>query len=220
MTSNLRSKRRQFPGAFPPDEDLIDLPLEPYPVKAPNQTANVSLPDAPIVLVPIQAMDLSLLDRIRQPIEELYRRPTMIASPLPAPKYAYNPSREQYHSSSILKRVQAARLPDWDCAVGIGNIDLFEPETPFLFGEADRSKRSAIISLRRLWPDIGVVDHRRELLQKRLLSEAIHQIGLIRGLAHCPNNRCVMYPSATILETDKKGLSMCANCRKRLVDLN
>ena len=49
-----------------------------------------------------------------------------------------------------------------------------------------------------------------------LLSEAVHQMGLIRGLAHCPNNRCVMFLSSTVQDTDKKGVQFCANCRKRL----
>ena len=57
----------------------------------------------------------------------------------------------------------------------------------------------------------------RYLLLKRLVCEAIHQIGLIRGLAQCPNNRCVMFYSATVQDTDKKGQSFCANCRKRLL---
>ncbi len=94
--------------------------------------------------------------------------------------------------------------------------DLFVPEVPFIFGEADRSTRAAIISLARLRPELGTTDSRSELLRKRLASEVIHQMGLIRGLAHCPNNRCVMFMSTTVQETDKKGLQLCANCRKRL----
>ncbi len=136
--------------------------------------------------------------------------------PLPLPKYAYNPTREQYHSAAILKRVETLRKPEWDAAVGVANVDLFVPEVQFIFGEADRSTRSAVISLTRLRAESGTPDVRRELLQKRLVSESIHQVGLLRGLAQCPNNRCVMFLSATIQDTDKKGSTFCANCRKRL----
>lgn len=219
MRSSSQSKRRPLIGGFSVDEAPEDLPLQPLPTKPQGETSFSPGPTAPVVIVPIQPVDLAVIDRVRGPLEEMYQRPTMIASPLPAPKYAFNPTRGQYHSASILKRVQAARIDSWDCAIGIGNMDLFEPETPFIFGEADRSTRSAIISLRRLWPEFSSPEQRRELMQKRLMSEAIHQVGLIRGLAHCPNNRCVMFQSTCVQDTDKKGVSMCANCRKRLVDL-
>ena len=49
------------------------------------------------------------------------------------------------------------------------------------------------------------------------VSELIHQMGLIKGLAHCPNNRCVMFQSTSVQDTDKRGIQFCANCRKRLV---
>ncbi len=64
--------------------------------------------------------------------------------------------------------------------------------------------------------EIGTAESRHEALSKRLLGEGVHQMGLIRGLAHCPNNRCVMFLSSTIQDTDKKGVQFCANCRKRL----
>ena len=145
-----------------------------------------------------------------------FGRTINLLTALPVTKYAFNPSRGQYHSAAILKRVETIRTVDWDAAVGIVDVDLFVPEVPFIFGEADRSTRAAIISLTRLRPEIGSMESRFETLQKRLLSEAVHQMGLIRGLAHCPNNRCVMFLSSTVQDTDKKGVQFCANCRKRL----
>lgn len=169
------------------------------------------------MLLPIGHVEPSTLELVRRPLESVYGRKTEVGAPLPVPKYAYNPTREQFHSSAILKRVETARVPDWDAAIGITEADLFVPEVPFIFGEADRSTRSALISLRRLRPEAGPADMRREILARRFVSEVIHQIGLIRGLAHCPNNRCVMYFAAAVNEIDKRGSALCANCRKRLV---
>ena len=73
---------------------------------------------------------------------------------------------------------------------------------------------------RRYFDELHILElseSKKELTFKRLVSECIHQIGMIRGLAHCPNNRCVMFFSATVQDTDKKGMSFCANCRKRLM---
>lgn len=169
-----------------------------------------------MVLVPVGKLEEEFFEMLRPILEETFNRPTAVHKALPVPKYAFNPTRGQYHSAAILKRVESLRDPKWDAALGFVNVDLFVPEVPFIFGEADRSTRSAIISLTRLRPESGTSDARRELMNKRLIAESIHQIGLIRGLAQCPNNRCVMFYSATVQDTDKKGSAFCANCRKRL----
>lgn len=214
MSANNRTRRRQFPGTEPLEES-VDLPEEPLPPDTSGARV-VTAPDAPLVLVAVGNIDDALLERVRAPLEETFQRPSRIVPALPPPKYAFNASRAQYHSAAILKRIEAARQSNWDAVIGIVDVDLFVPEVPFIFSEADRSTRSAIISLTRLRPEGSAVEVKRDALVKRLVTEAVHQVGLIRGLAHCPNNRCVMFFSATIQETDKKGHQFCANCRKRL----
>lgn len=213
---NSRSRRRAFPGtAF--STPLPELPDEPLPPEPRTEEERSPGPEAPIMLLPVGQIEISHLEVVRRPLREVYNRRVEIGPPLPVPKYAYNPTREQFHSSAILKRVETARVPEWDAAVGITEADLFVPEVPFIFGEADRSTRSALLSLRRLRPEAGPPDTRRDILIRRFISEVIHQIGLIRGLAHCPNNRCVMYFAAAVNEIDKRGSTLCANCRKRLL---
>lgn len=215
LRANSRPRRRAFPGtAF--SSTLPALPDEPLPAEPVTDVVRSPGPNAPLMILPIGQVDAVHLEVIRRPLEELFERKTEVGAALPVPKYAYNPTREQYHSSSILKRVETARLAEWDAAIGITEADLFVPEVPYIFGEADRSTRSALISLRRLRPEAGPADTRRDILVRRFVSEVIHQIGLIRGLAHCPNNRCVMYLAAAVNEIDKRGSGLCANCRKRL----
>jgi archaemetzincin len=219
MSEKQRSPRRRFDtGSFAPEGEAAgdDLPLEPLPPEP--QSGQVPRPgeEAPIALIPIGNLEERLIRSLVSPLSATFGRSVVAHKSLPVPKYAYNPSRTQYHSAAILKRVELMRQKQWDSAIGIVDVDLFVPEVPFIFGEADRSTRSAIISLTRLRPEVGSQESRFETLSKRLLSEAIHQMGLIRGLAHCPNNRCVMFLSSTVQDTDKKGVQFCANCRKRL----
>ena len=214
-----KQPNRPFPGTEP-EEVRTDLPSDPLPPD-PEDSGLVRMPaDAPVMLIPVAAMDEGVLAKVGPQLEEIFRRPTSIHKPLPVPKYAYNPTREQYHAASILKRVEAMRDPSWDCAVSITDFDLFVPETPFVFGEADRSTRSALVSISRLGSEVGSPESRNEAMMRRLLTELIHNIGLIRGLATCPNNRCVMFFAATTQEIDKKGMTFCANCRKRLAALD
>lgn len=212
-----RSPRRRFDSSSLIPRSTSELPDVPLPAEVPMPELPRPAADAPVVLVPIGKLDDKLLRAIVSGVQQAFGRPVQIAKSLPVPKYAYNPSREQYHSAAILKRVESIRSDTWDAAIGVTAADLFVPEVPFVFGEADRSTRSAVISTARLGPEGSPVDARNELVVKRLTSEVIHQMGLIRGLAHCPNNRCVMFQSTSVQDTDKKGLQFCANCRKRLV---
>jgi archaemetzincin len=217
MTGN-RFRRSSFPGTEPARaEEPFDLPPEPLPPDPVEIEDRRPATNAPIVLIPVGKLEDGLFEKLAPILEESFRRPTQIHGALPVPKYAYNPTRSQYHSAAILKRVETLRTIEWDAAIGVVDVDLFVPEVPFIFGEADRSTRSAIISLTRLRPEGGAPESKRDLLLKRLVCEAIHQVGLIRGLAQCPNNRCVMFYSATVQDTDKKGHAFCANCRKRLL---
>ncbi len=217
MGDKPRSARRRFDSAaLVPDEVPAELPLDPLPPDpVPGEVKRVST-GAPIVIVPIGSVDEIGIKAVIPTVGGAFNRQVVISKHLPVPKYAYNPNREQYHSAAILKRVESLRQDTWDAAVGVADVDLFVPEVPFVFGEADRSTRSAVISLTRLRPEIGSRESKQESLNKRLLAEMIHQMGLIHGLAHCPNNRCVMFQSTSVQDTDKKGIQFCANCRKRL----
>ena len=218
MSQKAETPKRRFDSAsFIPAGETAELPLHPQLAEpVPGSKAALGM-SAPIVLMPVGQMDDEILQLVSGPIEQVFARPIQIGTPLPVPKYAFNPTREQYHSAAILKRVEQSRSDDWSAAVGVTDLDLFVPEVPFVFGEADRSTRSAIISLHRMRSTLGSAPSRQDVLRRRFVSELIHQMGLIKGLAHCPNNRCVMFQSTSVQDTDKRGIQFCANCRKRLV---
>jgi archaemetzincin len=53
------------------------------------------------------------------------------------------------------------------------------------------------------------------IFEKRILREAIHELGHTFGLYHC-QNYCVMQFSNSLMEADKKSIKFCNNCSKRL----
>ena len=97
--------------------------------------------------------------------------------------------------------------------LGVTAIDLYVPGMSFVFGEARCPDRAAVISTRRLKPH-----HVRDtkLLGERVHKEAVHEIGHMLGLKHCPNGPCVMYFSEHIRDTDSKNAFFCKECRSEL----
>ncbi|MBD3342132.1 MAG: archemetzincin, partial [Candidatus Lokiarchaeota archaeon] len=53
------------------------------------------------------------------------------------------------------------------------------------------------------------------LFEKRILKEAIHELGHTFNLKHC-KSKCVMQFSESLYEADKKPLEYCSTCKKHL----
>ena len=99
------------------------------------------------------------------------------------------------------------------------NHFLYDPQErhrAFVFGEADDSTGVAVISLARLRPrgERGV--YADALLRRRASTEAIHEVGHCKGLRHCDDDRCVMWFSNTVAESDRKGIELCARHAREL----
>src|SRR3954451_14532353 len=69
---------------------------------------------------------------------------------LTAPTYAFNKDRNQYHSNAIMRRLVPLIEPMQKFVLGVVDVDLFVPDSPFVFGEADRESRAGLLSIFRL----------------------------------------------------------------------
>jgi archaemetzincin len=128
---------------------------------------------------------------------------------LDKPLYAFNKERNQYHATSILRRLASFRS-DGAPIVGILDVDLFLPDAPYVVGDADRAVGAALFSLARLSsPDPEVVRRRAQV-------EAVHAAGHLLGLSQCGDFRCAMFVSRDAADADRKGPGVCASCRAAL----
>lgn len=107
--------------------------------------------------------------------------------------------------------------PRWVLAVT--TADLYAPGRPFVFGEATLGGCCAVISTARLQARSTEGSAGAEVLRVRVLKEAIHELGHVAGLVHCPNELCVMSESYDLRETDWKGSDFCPACSPQLTAL-
>ena len=97
--------------------------------------------------------------------------------------------------------------------LGVTEVDLYTPDLNFVFGQAQRPGKAAVISLNRLHTsDLS-------LFRNRMVKEAVHELGHTLGLRHCPDIYCVMHFSNSLMDTDIKDSEFCLSCEKKLKNL-
>lgn len=169
-----------------------------------------------VLIIPIGEIESLILKDIASVLEKTFHFEVKLTGGISIPVDSYNQRRNQYHSTTILRRLQSIKK-DFDRVLGVIDVDLYVPELNFVFGEADIFSGIAIISLIRLRQEFYGLPQDRGLFHLRAIKEAIHEIGHTCGLSHCPDPRCIMHFSNSLSDTDIKGPDFCNICKNRLM---
>jgi archaemetzincin len=166
-----------------------------------------------VTLVSVGTLPPPLLGFLQEGLTRELGAAVRVEENLPLPVSA-DVSRRQYPGEPFIQALAAARRPAGDVILGVTNVDLFVPGLNFVFGVADPKTRVVVISLARLYPEFYGHPRNPQLFKDRALKEAVHEIGHILGLDHCPNPTCIMHFSNTLADTDRKGPGFCASCNE------
>jgi len=170
-----------------------------------------------IYLVPVGDIDKNILAMLKDPLKSEFGFECKIGENIEIPKKSYNESRRQYHSTAILDELKKVYKDDTERILGLIDKDLYVPRLNFVFGEASMGIRpSAIISVTRLRQEFYGLPDNEELFKKRLITEAVHELGHTYQLQHCFSPKCVMFFSNSLMDTDRKGYNFCDDCKKLL----
>jgi len=158
-------------------------------------------------------VERDVLEKIGEELKTTYNMVPEIAEPIKIPNVAFVKFRNQYQSNVLLdflEKVFQGRI------LGVTKEDVYTEGLNFIFGQAKMKGRVALLSISRLNPKFFSQNEDKELFEDRYIKEAIHEIGHVLGLEHCPTRGCVMNFSNTIGEVDKKTKYLCDNCKKSL----
>ena len=170
-----------------------------------------------ILLVPIGEVDHKVVETLKYDLSKVLKKKVSISKGIPQPDYAFNKKRSQYLSTVVLKMmIEKKAYAVYEKMLGIIDNDLYVPQLNFVFGEA--SRRVAVISLTRLRDEFYNLPRDQILFRKRILTEAVHELGHTYGLKHCGNPHCVMFFSNSLIDTDRKGPAFCQRCKSKLPD--
>jgi archaemetzincin len=162
-----------------------------------------------VMIHPFDKIAERLLEAIRAAIEDRFGLRAVIGEELVTPAHAYSRERGQYLSSSFLDLLAERAQDRNQILLGVAAVDLYTPELNFVFGEASSASRVAVFSLARLYSTTGAEKDGKKLVERRAVTEAVHELGHVFKLNHCSRRDCVMWFSNTLAETDRKGTRFC-----------
>ena len=169
--------------------------------------------DMIIEVIPFGQIDNSLLDYLKDNLNDIFAAEIIIKESETSPEYAFNSQRDQYYSAAILNNLLTTKKEKNRKTLAIIDKDLYVPELNFVFGQADPRNAICIISITRLKPSYYGLSEDDDLFFKRSLKEAVHELGHLLDLGHCQNPKCVMYFSNSLSDTDRKDYRFCDKCR-------
>ena len=165
-----------------------------------------------INLVPCGSVPPALLGYLGEGLKKELKAEVAQVEKVPVPPGAYDPRRRQYRAGAFLPLLTPYRPGNNGLVLGVTEVDLFVPELNFVLGLADSRQKCAIISLARLQPEFYGLPGNPQLFKERALKEALHELGHLSGLGHCPHPACVMFFSNSLADTDRKGPGFCPEC--------
>jgi archaemetzincin len=168
-----------------------------------------------IRLVPMGSLPPAMLSFLQADLRRELGADVSLEATLPLPESCLE-GHGQCQGGPFLVALAAAPSSGAGLTLGVTNVDLTVPGLNFVFGLADPRTRGAVISLARLYPEFYGQPRDPRLFKTRVLKEAVHELGHLLGLGHCPDPACVMFFSNSMADTDRKGTGFCPRCRERL----
>lgn len=170
-----------------------------------------------IIISPIENIDACNYQLLGQEIRRTFGFQTEIKSLLQNVNFAYDLTRDQYHSTVILEKL-ASTLPSQAIKViAITNEDLFIPILTHVYGEAQIAGKACIISTFRLQEGISLANIAKEF-ENRIVKEVLHELGHTFNLRHCNDKACIMHYCRSIKDVDRKSDQLCRYCKILLED--
>jgi archaemetzincin len=168
-----------------------------------------------IRLIPLGSLPPAMLGFLQEGLAKQLGAVVRIGQSLPFPPSCPEGLR-QYPAEALLAALIQAHPPGEELVLGVTGVDLTVPGLNFVFGLADPPNRAALISLARLYPEFYGQPRDPRRFKERAVKEAVHELGHVLGLGHCPDPTCIMFFSNSLADTDRKGPGFCRRCRERL----
>ncbi len=169
-----------------------------------------------IIVAPVGDIPVWMSDIVAKEVGAFFNFKARVEKILDDIMFAYDEARNQYHSTKILEVLEKKAPLDSIKVIAITREDLFIPILTHVYGEAQLGGRASIISIARLIEGLEIDVGTKGC--KRIVKEAIHELGHTFDLRHCEDQMCIMHYCRKLDDVDKKSDQFCRYCNIFLAD--
>ena len=177
-------------------------------------TAALSVAAPVIAIQPMGPMTAERLATVKKVLETTYGVEVEILETKPLPKEAWYEPRSRYRAEKLLTFLDAKTPEKYRIVIGLTAKDISttkeEHEDWGIFGLGELDGRVCVVSTFRL----GARGADEAKLRVRLRNVAVHEVGHVMALEHCPIKGCVMQDAESSIETvDRETGEFCDDCK-------
>ena len=142
--------------------------------------------------------------------------PTCFLPQMALPHECLDERRGQYDAAKLINYLKGHSFAGCTKILALMGEDLFVPIFTHIFGEAQQGGSHAVISLSRLqYLENGAKSTDADFYE-RTAKVALHELGHLLNLFHCPAPGCVMHFSGAIETLDAISMGFCPYCQSYL----
>ena len=167
-----------------------------------------------IRLVPIGVVSADLIVHLQGEIRAAFGREVTIGTALPLPAAAYDGSRHQYLGSALLEHLGNSDDDGAERVIGVIDADAYAPGLNFIFGQATKPGRFAVVALPRLRESFRGRPEDPVRFRARVVKVTVHELRHSFGFAHCETDRCVMSFARSVGDVDRQDAHFCEGERQ------
>jgi archaemetzincin len=169
---------------------------------------------APIALQPLGGVKAERIEVVKRGLEEAFGVKVVLLGNRPLSKSAWYAPRSRYRADNLLEHLKEISPAKHPVVIGITEKDISTTKDEHvdwgIFGLGEVDGRACVVSTFRL----GARGADEAKLRERLRKVAIHEVGHVTGLPHCPQAGCVMQDAEASIETvDRESGAFCEPCK-------
>ena len=168
--------------------------------------------DTKILLLNTCDLPDPLADEMKFLIGQVFRAETTVLN-VPFPHASASPDR-QYPAQEFLQYLQSFAA-EKTLVAAFADPDLSFPGLNFVFGLSDPENGVSVVSLYRFLEKKKITRSDSRAFE-RTVKTAVHELGHLYGLSHCKDQKCVMFFSFNVADTDYKQKQFCGKCAEKL----
>ncbi len=170
-----------------------------------------------IAIQPLGEVKQERLDIVKKALEEEFELKVETLEAKPLPKEAWYVPRSRYRADKLLTFLDGQTAAKYRIVIGLTSKDISttkgEHEDWGIFGLGEVDGRVCVVSSFRL--NARGADENK--LRERFWKVAVHEVGHVMGLDHCPSKGCIMQDAeGSILTVDEENGKFCEGCKAAL----